>query len=61
MTCTSVFELMPQKGEFIFKVFLVFYYYYYYFVIKEKKEARNTYLVHCLFVSLRWLSVHVVE
>lgn len=59
MTCTSVFELMPQKGEFIFKVFLV-YYYYYYFVIKKKKRSKK-YISGTLFVSLRWLSVHVVE
>lgn len=41
----TVFKVKPQKGEFIFKVLLVFYY----FCYKKKKETMNTYLVHCLF------------
>lgn len=50
MTCTSVFKLMPQKGEFIFKVFLVFYFIVIiFFVIKKKQEIHIWYTV-CLSV-----------
>lgn len=49
---------MPQKGEFIFKVLLMFYYFFFFLL---QKETMNTYLVHCLFVGLQWLSVQVVK
>lgn len=54
----TVFKLMPQKGEFIFKVLLMFYYFFFFLL---QKETMNTYLVHCLFVGLQWLSVQVVK
>lgn len=42
----SVFKLTPRKGEFIFKVLLVFYYYSFFFVIKRNNE----YISGTLFV-----------
>lgn len=36
MTCTSVFKSMPRKGEYIFKVFLVFYFIF--FAMKRNKN-----------------------
>lgn len=54
---TSVFKLTPRKGEFIFKSVVSVLFYYFFLT----KETMNTYLVHCLFVALPWLSVHVVK
>lgn len=50
MNCTSVFKLMPQKGEFIFKALLVFYFY------KKNKEYISGTLFVCWFsvVECKW-------
>lgn len=48
MTCTSVFKLMPRKGEYIFKVFL-FWCFYCIVIIFAMKRNKN-YISGTLFV-----------